>query len=193
MVVVTKVHEALVSKVKPGQKATIRVESFSGHVLRGEIESVATVAAQTDWMSADVKVYNTRVRINPDDMDGLDLKPGMSAEVTITVDRAKENVLTVPVQAVFGGSEMGLERKVIVMTPEGTKERTVKIGLNNDKYVEVKEGLEEGDEVVENPKAVVGDKVKTRDGPMEKGGGGGKGKGGPGGGGGSGKSKGRPE
>ena len=60
MVVVTKVHEALISQVHKGQKATIRVYSFGGKILHGEVESVANQAAQTDWMSSDVKVYNTR-------------------------------------------------------------------------------------------------------------------------------------
>ncbi len=179
MVVVTKVHEALISQVHKGQKATIRVYSFGGKILHGEVESVANQAAQTDWMSSDVKVYNTRVKIYSKDIEGIDLKPGMSAEVTIDVETALDHVLTVPVQAVFGGSEMGRERKVIVQTPEGPKERTIEIGLSNDRMVEVTKGLEEGDEVVENPKAVVGDKIKTRDsapanngskGPGERGG-----------------------
>ena len=74
-------------------------------------------------MSADVKVYTTKVAIDPADIEGLDLKPGMSAEVTITVAEALEHVLTVPIQAIVGGSEMGDERTVSVMTPEGPQER----------------------------------------------------------------------
>jgi multidrug resistance efflux pump len=186
MLVNTKVHEALVTKVHPGQPALIRVDSSSGQVLHGQVESVATVAAQQDWMAADVKVYTTKVAIDPKEIEQfqLELKPGMSAEVTIIIADALTDVLTVPVQAVIGGSEMGSERKLVVMTPGGPKERDVIIGASNDKIVEVKSGLEEGDEVVLNPKAVLGDKIKTHDPGM------GKGPSGPSGGNGEGKGKG---
>jgi len=185
MLVNTKVHEALVLRVHAGQKATIRVDSFGGRTLHGTVDSVANVAAQTDFFAADVKVYITKVSINPEDIEGLDLKPGMSAEVTITIEDALEHVLTVPIQSIVGGSEMEGKRAVVVMTPEGPQKRDVVVGLSNDKIAEIKEGLQEGDEVVENPKAVLGDKIKVRDPAAEKaaagsefGGKGGKGKGG---------------
>jgi multidrug resistance efflux pump len=157
----TKVHEALVSRIHAGQKATVRVDSFSERLLHAEVESVATVASQQDWMAADVKVYATKVAIHPEDLEGIQLKPGMSAEVTITVADALEHVLTVPVQAVIGGSEMGSERRILVMTPDGPKEKTIIIGASNEKVAEVRDGLQEGDEVVLNPKVVLGDKIKV--------------------------------
>jgi HlyD family secretion protein len=150
-------HE--LQKVKDGMRATIRIDASPDTVLHGHVKSVATVAAQQDWMSADVKNYQTMVSID-ESLEGL--KPGMSAEVTIHVESSEQNVLTVPIQAVFGGVELGLKRKVFVNAPDGPKERDVTIGLANDKVVEVKDGLMEGDEVVLNPKAILGDKVKTR-------------------------------
>jgi multidrug resistance efflux pump len=161
MLVNTKVHEALVSKVHHGQKATIRVDSAPDRLLRAEVDTVATVAAQQDWMAADVKVYTTKVAINPEDIEGMDLKPGMSAEVTITIADALDHVLVVPLQAIVGGPEMGSQRTVVVMTPKGPQERQVTVGASNEKIAEVKEGLQEGDEIVLNPKAVLGDKIKV--------------------------------
>jgi multidrug resistance efflux pump len=161
MLVNTKVHEALVSKVHHGQKATVRVDPFPDRALRAEVDTVATVAAQQDWMAADVKVYTTKVAINPEDIEGLELKPGMSAEVTITIADALEHVLVVPLQAIVGGSEMGSQRSIVVMTPKGPQERPITVGASNEKIAEVKEGLQEGDEVVLNPKAVLGDKIKV--------------------------------
>jgi hypothetical protein len=169
MLVNTKVHEALVSRVHADQPATIRVESFPDRVLHGHVESVATLSAQQDWLSADVKVYVTKVAINPEDIEDLNLKPGMSAEVTIEVSDALENVLTVPVQAVVGGSEMGSQRKIFVMTPEGPQERLILVGLSNDKYVEIRDGLQEGDEVVLNPRSLAGEGVKVRERGAERG------------------------
>jgi HlyD family secretion protein len=189
MIVNTKVHEAFIRRVHAGQKATIRVDSSGDKTLHGEVEAVASVPSQQDFMSADVKVYATRVVIDPGEITEIGgLKPGMSAEVTITIADALENVLTVPIQAIVGGSEMGATRSLVVMTPEGPKERQVTVGVSNDRIAEIKEGLEEGDEVVLNPKAVLGDKAKVHEPGAEKGSKGGKG--GKGGDGGDGRGKG---
>jgi multidrug resistance efflux pump len=164
MLVNTKVHEALVSRVHAGQPAQVRIESFPDKVLRGRVDSVATLAAQQDFFAADVKVYTTKVSINSDDIEGLNLKPGMSAAVTISVSDALEHVLAIPVQAIIGGPEMGANREVLVMTPDGPQERKIRLGASNQTMAEVREGLQEGDQVVLNPKAVLGDRIKTRQG-----------------------------
>jgi multidrug resistance efflux pump len=169
MLVNTKVHEALVSRVHPGQPALVKVESYGDRVLHGKVESVATVAAQQDFMAADVKVYTTKVAIDPEDIKGLSLKPGMSAAVTISISDAREHVLAVPVQAVIGGAELGAERKVLVMTPDGPTERPITVGASNLTMAEIREGLQEGDEVVLNPKAVLGDKIQVGEPGADKG------------------------
>jgi hypothetical protein len=184
-----------------GMPASVRVDASPEKPLRGHVRTVATVASSSDFMTSDVKVYTTVVAID-DDPGGL--KPGMSAEVTIHIDNTLENVLAVPVQAVVGGAESGRTRKVFVMTANGPEEREIQIGLSNEKMAEVKSGLETGDQVVVNPKAILGNAAKTREdmpelgtkGPGGKGKGGGKAKGkgsppeggAPSGGGGAGKS-----
>jgi multidrug efflux pump subunit AcrA (membrane-fusion protein) len=160
MLVNTKVHEALVSRVTSGQAARVRIDSFPDRILRGHVDSVATVSSQQDWLSADVKVYTTKVFID-DVVHGL--KPGMSAEVTITVGAALENVITIPIQAIVGGVEMGKQRKCFVLTPQGPQERDIVIGESNEKMAEIKQGLYEGEEVVLNPRVLIGDKAKTRE------------------------------
>ncbi|MFO0936007.1 MAG: hypothetical protein U0798_05755 [Gemmataceae bacterium] len=144
----------------PGQQANIRVDAKPGQVLKGHVRSVAAVAAQADWMSSDVKVYQTLVLL---DESVEDLKPDMSAEVTIMVDAAKDSVLAVPLQAIVGGAELGPKRKVYVKTATGADEREVELGAFNEKMVEIVRGLNEGEEVILNPKALLGDKVKTRE------------------------------
>lgn len=159
MLVNTKVHEALVSRVKQGLSVDIQVEAFPDQILQGTVRSVGTIAMPPEWRSSDVKMYLTTVTI-----DGAipGLKPGMTAECTIHID-AKKHVLTVPVQAIVGGAELGANRKVYVKRPEGGwEERDIVIGLNNEKMAEVKSGLQEGDLVILNPKVLLGDSAKTR-------------------------------
>lgn len=159
MLAVAKVHEALVGRVKPGQPAVVKVGSFSDKVLRAKVDSVATVPAAADWFAGDVKLFPTKVHIDTH-VEGL--KPGMTAEVTITTGDPLQQVLTVPVQAVVGGPELGEKRTIYLMKRGQPVETKVTIGLSNDRMVEIREGLEEGDEVVLNPKAIVGDAAKTR-------------------------------
>jgi multidrug efflux pump subunit AcrA (membrane-fusion protein) len=173
-------------KVADGQKARIRIDSYPNHEFHGHVKTVATVASQQDWLSADVKVYQTVVEID-ESIPGL--KPGMSAEVTIFTDSHRENALIVPLQAILGGVELGNVRKCFVKTSRGPVERDIKIGLSNAKEAEVLDGLKEGEEVVLNPRVLLSDKDKARlgEGPKLKGG-----KGGPGEGKGKGKGKGGP-
>jgi hypothetical protein len=159
MLVNTKVHEALVSHVHAGQPAVIRADSFPDHRLRGHVDTISNTSSQLDFWSADVKVYITKVAID-EPLEGL--KPGMSAEVTITIGDVLEHVLTVPIQAIIGSAELGKTRKCFVMTSEGPVERDVVIGMSNDKMVEIRDGLKEGEEVVLNPKVLVGETMKTR-------------------------------
>lgn len=160
MFVNTKIHEALVGKVHKGQKAMVRVDAMHNSRLKARVETVANTPAQQDFFASDVKVYPTKVYID-EEVEGL--KPGMTSEVTITIADALEHVLTVPIQAIVGSSEMGETRKCFVMTPAGPRAKEVVVGMENGREAEIKSGLSEGDEVVTNPKLLVGDKVKTRE------------------------------
>lgn len=165
MQVAAKVHEALVSRVRVDQPAVVRVDAFPTRNIPGRVKQVAAVASQADWFSTDVKVYQCNIALD-EFVEGL--KPGMSAEVTILVGGVLENILTIPIHAIVGSAELGKERKCFVMTPNGPEERRIVIGLSNDKMAEVRSGLEEGDEVVLNPRAILGDASKTREASVEK-------------------------
>src|SRR5207245_4898814 len=52
MLVNTKVHEAMVSRLNGTEPAHIRVDAYPDRVLNGKVTSVATIASQQDWMSA---------------------------------------------------------------------------------------------------------------------------------------------
>src|SRR5262249_28162241 len=150
MIANTRIHEALISRVKVGQDALVRVDSFPDRKLKARVKSVASVATKQDYFSSsDVKVYTCLVEIL-DEMDGL--RPDMSAEVTIFTDVSLEDVLTVPVQAIVGDVSMGKTRKVFVATASGVEEREVVVGASNDTHVEIKEGLKEGEQVLVNPR-----------------------------------------
>ncbi len=148
MQVKTSVHESVLDQVRAGLPVTVRVDPFPERLYSGTVKSVAVLPDQDSWLSSDTKVYETVVTI---DEDVEQLKPGMTAVVEIHVDRL-ENVLSVPVQAVV---QIGEESWCYVSAGGDVDRRPIELGRSNDKFVEIRSGLEEGDVVVLNPMAIV--------------------------------------
>jgi multidrug efflux pump subunit AcrA (membrane-fusion protein) len=142
MSVRVKIHESYIKKVKKSQRARITVDAFPDTVLEGEVSKVGVLPdSQNRWMNPDMKVYLTTITIN-----GTNdwLKPGMSAKVEILAN-CLSNVVYVPVQSVAPS-----EGKQICYVANGRKPecRTVEIGEFNDEFIEIKNGLKEGERVL---------------------------------------------
>ncbi len=161
-------------KIQDGQQAVIRLDSLANRQFVGQVQRVAAVASQADSWLSDVKLYQTLIRIEGElaadgktilPLEGERLKPDMTAEVVISVDAASGPVLTVPIQAVLGGAEMGERREVFVKRGNGFERRSVLVGLANERMAEIRKGLTEGDEIVINPKVLMDetDRTKTRE------------------------------
>jgi RND family efflux transporter MFP subunit len=174
-----RVPEALVSHLHSAdpddpdswQPATIKVDAFSNRLLKGHVKVLDTVASAQDFFAADVKVYKTLVAID-ETMPGL--KPGMSAEVTINAEESGEPVLVVPIQSVVGTISMGAQRKVFVVGPDRQTElRDVVVGMSNERMVEIKSGLKEGEQVVQNPQPLLKDDSEMKPAKVRGGGPGG--------------------
>jgi HlyD family secretion protein len=142
MSVNVKIHESYIKKIKKGLKARITVDAFPDEVLTGEITKVGVLPdSQNRWMSPDLKVYLTTVTI-----DGTHnwVKPGMSAKVEILVNKL-EDVVYIPVQAVSPDNG-----KQICYVSGGFKpeRREIEVGEFTDEFIEVKNGLKVGENVL---------------------------------------------
>ncbi len=137
MQVNTKVHESQIDKLAREMKAKIRVDAFASETLDGTVLEVAPLPDSTNFFSSDIKVYTTKVKI---DQPLPGLKPGMTAEVTILVDR-KTNVLTIPVLAIlqYHGKD-----HVSKLVDDRFVETEVDLGVSNEKFVEVLKGVKRG-------------------------------------------------
>jgi HlyD family secretion protein len=155
MQIKTAVHESVLDQIRPGLAATITVDAFPDRRYKGSVKSVGVLPDQGGWMSSDIKVYETIVTI---DEKVERLRPGMTAVVQIHVERLKD-VLSVPVQAIV---QIGGESWCYVAAGGGVERRMLKLGKTNDKFVEIREGLNEGDRVVLNPMSVV-DEAQNRE------------------------------
>ncbi|HOE66156.1 MAG TPA: efflux RND transporter periplasmic adaptor subunit [Candidatus Hydrogenedentes bacterium] len=143
MAIEIKVHESAIKKVAKGQKAAIRIDAFPDTPLTGVVHRVGVLPDSSQrWMNPDVKLYLVKVTI-----DGTHdwLKPGMSGEVTVKIAEL-DDVVYVPIQAV---TPTGEERAVNVVSALGTTERrVVKVGDFNNQFIQIKEGLKDGERVL---------------------------------------------
>ena len=147
MQVKTAVHESVLDQITPGIKATIRVDALPDRVYSGTVKSVAVLPDQSNWLSADTKVYSTIVTI---DEEVEQLKPGMTAVVELHVAELHD-VLCVPVQALMQEKQ---KTWCYVESSRGIERRDVVVGRTNNKFVEIRQGLAEGDKVILTPLAV---------------------------------------
>ena len=137
------IHESIIDRIEPGLAARI---TLPDKTLGGEVSSVASVTAAAGWWTGNVVKYETIITLPS--VPGL--KPGMSAEVEVIVDR-HEDVLTIPVAAAVEDAEGDF---CWVKTADGPKRRSLELGDTNDLFTVVKAGLKDGDQVVLNPLAL---------------------------------------
>jgi HlyD family secretion protein len=140
------VHETKVEQLRVGMRARIRILDRE---LQGAVSSIANQPEPTSFFSASVKEYGTIVKI---DGQPAGLRPGMTSEVEILVAHLKD-VLTLPVAAVV--EQRGKYFCWVTKAGGQTERRSLVLGLNNDQFVEVKDGVAAGDKVLLNPRAVV--------------------------------------
>ncbi|MFM1904655.1 MAG: Macrolide export protein MacA [Planctomycetota bacterium] len=140
-----EVHESKVDKIRPGMKAHIRVQ---GREFAGEVAAVAN-RPQSNWLSS-AKKYVVEVRI---DGNTEDLRPGFTAEVEIIVADLTD-VIAVPVAAVI---EQQGEYVCAVRQGDTVERRVVTLGQSNDRQVEILAGIEPGETLLLNPRAVLPD------------------------------------
>ena len=134
--VLADVFEQDIGLVKPGAKATLHINAYPGKSFEGAVTYVyPTLQAATRSIQVRIELPNP----------GQLLKPGMFADVEMAAG-ARTKVVAVPSSAVI---DSGTRRVVLVQAGEGRFEpRDVKLGARGSDYVEVLEGVAEGEEVV---------------------------------------------
>ncbi len=148
MQVKVNVHESKVDQIRPNMRARIRILN---NEYIGQVTSVANQPEPTSFFTGNVKEYATYVRVTDTGDAAKALRPGMTAEVEILVAHLK-GVPTLPVAAVV---EKRGKYMAWVKTEAEPEKRPLVIGLSNDEFVEVKDGVAAGEEALLNPRAVV--------------------------------------
>lgn len=140
------VNESRIVRIVPGMACKVKVSAYPNEML-ARVKRVNKYAEPGSWFSSSVKEYAAYLEIvEPPEA----IRTGMSAEVRIFVEQLPE-ALQIPVHGVY---EYRGHLFCLVKKGENDWEtKEVKIGATNEKNVTISEGLEEGDEVVLNPRS----------------------------------------
>lgn len=157
--------------VKIGDSVKIEVDALRDIFFKGTVAEIGH-SAKVNSLGTQDEVTNFKVKIRFVDKDKR-LRPGMSCNVEIETNK-RENVLTVPLTAVtvrdvklnstpdLGSSgvqkvqdDTKEKQKVkrppsVVFTRNGTKAKmiTVQTGISDRGFIEITDGLKEGDEII---------------------------------------------
>jgi HlyD family secretion protein len=153
-----EVAESEVVQVALGQEATVKVDALPDTPLGGKVVEIGSSGIKT----GDVVKFRVKVALAAPDPR---VKPGMTAKVEIRTATAPD-VVAVPLQAVqsrwLDGKDKEVERKegdttqhevsaVYLFADGKAQRREVKTGIQDELWVEVREGLKTGEEVVTGP------------------------------------------
>ncbi len=137
------IHESNIKKIATGQKVVVELESEPDKTFAGEVSRVSVLPdSNASRYNPSLRVYPVTVELD-DTSSGI--KPGMSAKVTVLVDEL-EDVIFVPIQAI--SVEEGAYYIHRIKTGSKLERVEVKIGPDSDGFVQVVEGIQEGDDVV---------------------------------------------
>jgi cobalt-zinc-cadmium efflux system membrane fusion protein len=130
-----EIYERDIARVRPGQEVELSVPAYAGETFGGRISYVG------DVLKEDTRTVTVRTEVENRDHR---LKPGMFADVRISLGGTRR-ALNVPEEAVLDDQQ---ERIVFVAVDDGYLPRTVEVGARDDGYVEILQGLSEGERVV---------------------------------------------
>ena len=134
--ILAEVAEQDIGLVKAGSVARVNISAYPDKHFKGKVDFI--------YPTLDTATRTVQVRVELANPNGL-LKPAMFANVQLATSHGGK-VLTVPVSAVI---DSGTRKIVLIQLAEGHFEpRTVRLGDRSENYIEVLDGITEGEQVV---------------------------------------------
>lgn len=192
MEVLVNVNENDIVRVHLGDTSYIDLDAYPNQTFKGIVTSIANSSnISSSSLSGSVNTdqvanYEVKIRILPESYANLiteknkyPFRPGMSATVDIRT-KVEKNILAVPVQSVTTRSDSlikimdstykttGEKKKQIECVFRLKKDNTVelvpvKTGIQDDQWIHILSGLNEGDKVVTGPFNILSKKLKPNE------------------------------
>lgn len=181
MEVQVDVNENDIVRVSAKDTALVEVDAYLGQKFKGLVTEIANSATTTGQTTDQVTNFQVKILLlkesyahliskkNPDPF-----RPGMSASLEIQTNRT-DNVFAIPVQAVVllkdstdsiskskNATTTALKQKEVVYIYLNGKAtvKSVKTGIQDNYFIEIKEGLTEKDEVITGPYSIITKRLK---------------------------------
>ena len=172
------VSESDVVKIHVGDSTHIKVDAYPDKIFLGMVTSVANASKSSGNATADqATTFTVKIRIEvssyKDFAEAKKMKtpfwPGMNAGVEIFTN-ASSNVVAVPIQAVTlrDDSTKNKDEKItqteVVFVVKDKKAHKIKVqtGLQDSRFIEIKSGIAEGDEVVVSPASAISRRLSDK-------------------------------
>ena len=138
--VVLDVDEVDIGVITMGQPAVVTLESWPDDELEGQVVSIAPNARAV----AEIVTYEVHLSLDPGD---LPVRAGMTANARL-VTAERKDVLLVPNRAITADRETGTYWVNLLAADNSTSQVQVRIGMRDNRYTEIRDGLQEGDRLV---------------------------------------------
>jgi len=146
MFIFAQVDETDIGKVFDGQKVNVSVDAYPDKSFEGVVRRIYPTGETSD----NITVFKVKIEILDLSVDKTFLRPKMTANVDIIIDR-RENTLIISEDALRAGDGDGSKLYVMVKEGKRTIKREVTAGLSNGFETQILTGLKEGEIVVVGP------------------------------------------
>ena len=161
MEVAVEVNENDIIRVHLGDTSLIEADAFLGEEFKGIVTEIAN-SANVSGVSADqVTNFEVKIRI----LDNTNFRPGMTASVEVQTKLVKD-VISIPIQAVTTRKDTAKNENnkkvecVFLFGNSMANFAIVKTGIQDDKYIEVLEGITDSDMVIIAPYSLISRTLK---------------------------------
>ena len=157
MEVAVEVNENDIIRVNIGDTSIIEVDAFLGNKFKGVVTEIASSANVTGVSADQVTNFKVKIRI----LNSANFRPGMTASVEVKTNLV-EDVVSVPIQAVTTRKDTSYDKEknnkiecVFLYEDNLAKFSLVKTGIQNDRYIQIIEGVLDEDILIIGPYSLV--------------------------------------
>jgi HlyD family secretion protein len=136
-----KVDEADIGRVRMGQQARIRVETFKDRAFTGRVTQISPMGVEKD------NVTNFEVRVSIDN-PGKELKANMTANAEIVLEEHADSLIVPEAAITYDAQKNAFVTVVAREEKTGRRKIPVKVGIGNGTKIQIVEGLKAGDKVI---------------------------------------------